>query len=280
MTPDLDPRAVAIVHKIAGDRADRYISEILLPALQKATRADSPTLRDVRTAMSVPYRSLLSFYEHYAFARRGKDRDDLAEMATIALKRTTNEEQFEQLMLEEDGNSVWEAFTEVCAERKRKNSEQLNRGLIAGMVELAQEIYDLDGQGSIAGWIMRGVLKTDRIEPQFLRIVDIRGVGPKTTSTFLRDMVLLYDLEDKLDNADRLYIQPIDRWIRMFADYVVPDIDTENAVDWIIAGKIAKYARRAGVSGVRFNMGATYFGIREVRDPARFDEFIEELLDE
>lgn len=275
---ELNPRSVAIMRMLAGDRADRYIGEIWLPSLAAATRAQSATLKDIRAAFSNPYTCLLAFFQHYAFSRRGKDRDDLAYMAVQALKRTTAEDQIETLLAEPDGSRVWGAFEAVCAERKRKNSEQLNRGLIAGMVELAQEIYRLDNIGSIAGWIVRGVMQTDRLEPQFLRIVDIRGVGPKTTSTLLRDVCHLYSLEDQVDHADRLFVQPVDRWLRMAAEEIVPELDDRDAVDWIVAGKIAKYTRHAGVSGIRFNMGTTYFGVREVHDAARWDECVENLL--
>lgn len=275
---ELNPRSVAIMRMLAGDRADRYVGEVWLPGLSAATRAESATLKDIRAAFSNPYRCLQAFLQHYAFSRRGKDRDDLAYMAVQALKRTTAEDCFEELLAEPDGTRVWEAFEAVCAERKRKNSEQLNRGLIAGMVELAQEIYRLDGIGSIANWIVRGVMQTDRLEPQFLRIVDIRGVGPKTTSTLLRDICHLYGLEDQVDHADRLFVQPVDRWLRLAAESIVPELDSRQAVDWIVAGKIAKYTRHAGVSGIRFNMGTTYFGVREVHETARWAEAIETLL--
>ncbi|MBX7131871.1 MAG: hypothetical protein K1X67_04240 [Fimbriimonadaceae bacterium] len=264
---------------MAGDRADRYIGEVWLPSLEHASRAESSSLKDIRAAFALPYNCVNAFFAHYAFARRGKDRDELAQMATQALRRTCAPADFAELLAEPDGNRVWENFSAICEERKRKNSEQLNRGLIAGIVELAQEIYQLDSLGSIAGWIVRGVLQTDHIEPQFLRIVDIRGVGPKTTSMFLRDVCYLFNLEDQLDHADRLYIQPIDRWLRLAAAIIVPEIDSESAVDWVIAGKLAKYTRHAGVSGIRFNMGTSHFGAREVRDPERWRHCIDDLLD-
>lgn len=275
---ELRPRSVAIMRALAGDRADRYIGEIFLPSLEHATRAESATLKDIRAAFSKPYCCLHAFFFHYAFARRGKDREELANIAVQALKRTTSEEDFVSLMKEPDGNRVWENFSAICEERGRKNSEQLNRGLIAGMVELAQEVYALDGAGSIAAWVVRGVMQNDHLEPQFLRIVDIRGVGPKTTSMFLRDVCYLYSLEDQVDHVDRLYIQPVDRWLRLAAEDIVPEIANHDVVDWVIAGKIAKYTRHAGVSGIRFNMGTTYFGSREVRDPSRWGHCIDHLL--
>lgn len=260
---------------MAGERAERYISEVWLPALHNASRAEKLTHDDIRDAFSNPYKCIHAFYDNYAFARRGKDRDDLSQMAVQALRRTVSEDTIQDLLEQEDGTAVWESFCRICEERKRKNSEQLNRGLIAGIVELAQEVYRMNPADSIADWVVEGIAQTDRIEQQFLRIVDIRGVGPKTTSTFLRDVVYLYDLEDALDNADRLYIQPIDRWIRLISRHVIPDIDHDRAVDWVIAGKLAKYTRKAGVSGIRFNLGCSFFGAREVREPGRFEEVLQ-----
>jgi hypothetical protein len=124
---------------------------------------------------------------------------------------------------------------------------------------------------------VQGVHHTDRIEPQFLRLVDIRNVGPKLSSLLMRDVTFLYGLEDQIDPVDRLYVQPIDKWIRLIAPYVCDDPGIEDAADWVLAGKISKYTRRAGVSGVRFNMGATFFGAREVRSMEEFPYAIEEM---
>lgn len=275
---DLNPRSAAIIAAFAGDRADRYAKEFLLPSLHHAARTETADIEDVREALTNPFRCLQAFFGHYAFSRRGKDKEELASMAVIALRRITDESTFHELLGEPDGNRLWESFCQVCQERKRKNSEQLNRGLLAGMLELAQEVHALDPGDSIVGWIVRGVRATDRIESQFLRIVDIRGVGPKTTSTFLRDVAFLFDLESRIDPMDRLYIQPVDRWIRLAAQVVVPELDEAKLVDWVIAGKLAKYTRLAGVSGIRFNMGAIYFGSREVRESERYPLALEDLL--
>ncbi|MBS1705593.1 MAG: hypothetical protein JST40_06940 [Armatimonadetes bacterium] len=275
---ELDPAAVVLVRQLAGPWADRYLTEALYPALQGSVDAVAPNPEAIRDQLADPFWCLNAFFDHYAFARRGRDRAELSILATKALARISNADTFETILKEPDGTALWESFVEVCAERKRKPYEQLNRGLLAGMLELAQEIYQFDGRGSIAEWLIEGVVQNQRIEPHFLRVVDIRGVGPKISSTFLRDMVLLFDLEDKIDNADRLYVQPVDRWLRLCAQTIVPEFDDETAVDWIIAGKVSKYCRRCHVSGIRFNMGASYFGLREVHEPNRFHTCATELV--
>ena len=270
--------SVLLVRALAGDRADRYIPEFLLYPLQRVFDQEALTIRDLREGFSDPYLCLRALFGHYAFSRRGKDRADLSVLAVEALDRTCSEDDFESFLGESDGGRLWGGFLEACAESNHKPVEQLNRGVIAGLGELAQEIYRLDGVGSIAGWILKGVLQTDRLEPQFLRIVDIRGVGPKITSLFLRDTVYVYGLEAQIDRADRLYIQPIDKWMRLLAPYVIDEPDAESPADWVLAGKLAKYSRLAGVSGIRFNMGATYFGMREVKVPEMLDQVVRALI--
>jgi hypothetical protein len=231
----------------------------------------------IRDAYLTARGSLLAFYCHYAFARRGKDRDDLAQFALQAIQRVQGDDDFEKVLKMEDGTPLWDAFAEICAEKRRKNNEAQNRGLIQGMLELSQEIYQNEENGSIAKWMLDGIERTSRIEDQFERIVDIRGVGPKSTSTFMRDVIFMFGYEDRVEPADRIYIHPIDRWLRMMARYLVPEPGMEKAADWIIAGKISKYSRRAGVSGIAFNMGSTYFGQKLVKDPTRFEEMLKKV---
>ncbi|MBL8087530.1 MAG: hypothetical protein JNM85_05585 [Chthonomonas sp.] len=276
--PDLHPDVLAVFESIAEEWGEKYFSEFLLPSLQTQGRAASAKLEDVVVALQSPFRCLHAFFGHYAFARRGRDRDDLSQLACLALRRLAAEDTFTEFLEQSDGDALWDQFCQVCTERNHKISEQLNRGVIAGMLELSQEIYRLDGIGSIAGWAIKGIEKTRRVEPQFMRIVDIRGVGPKTTATFLRDLIAMFEVEDSLENVDRLYVQPIDRWTRMFAYALIDEFEDREAADWVVAGKLSKYCRWANVSGLRFNMGATLFGTKQVRDPQRFHSCLERLI--
>lgn len=271
-------QSTAIIRQLASLRADRYIAEFIVQPIEKLLDESSMTIQDVRETFSDAYDCLRTIYGLYAFSRRGKDRHELAEIALEALDRTCGPDDFELYLAEPDSSLLWRNFEAVCEEYRRKPTPQLNMGVIAGFCELAQEIYAIDNVGSIAGWILKGVLQTDRIEPQFLRMVDIRGVGPKIASTLMRDVVYIYGVEPQVDRLDRIYIQPIDKWIRIIACYTVPEPNPEAMADWILAGKLTKYARLAGVSGIRFNFGATYFGIKEVKMPENIDVEIERLL--
>jgi hypothetical protein len=274
---ELDARAVKVFKRVAEDFGKKYADEFLYPHLRRVLSIEQEEPELIRESYMTARGSLLAFYCHYAFARRGKDRDELAALASDAVVRVQGEGSFEDVMRLEDGTALWDAFAAICLEKRRKNNEAQNRGLIQGMLELEQEIYQSDRIGSIANWMLNGIAQTRRLEPQFERIVDIRGVGPKSTSTFMRDVVYLFGYEDKVEPADRIYIHPIDRWLRMMARYLVPEPNMDKAADWIIAGKISKYSRRAGVSGVAFNMGTTYFGQKIVKDPVRFEDMLKRV---
>ncbi len=273
----LEPAALAIFHKMAGEYADSYIQNSIFAHVAKILNLPGATEETLLDALEDPRQGLLTFYAHYAFARRGKDKDDLSQYARTAFLRVTEGIEFEELLQAEDGVPLWEAFEDVCKSHKAKSNETQNRGLLQGMLELAQEIYRIDKVGSIISWVIDGIERTGRLEPQFLRVVDIRGVGPKITSTYMRDVIGLFDLESSVEAADKIYIQPVDRWLRQIAPFVVPEDNMEDAADWIVAGKINKYARRAAVSGVRFNMGTSYFGQRIVKVPDRFEAALRQL---
>lgn len=275
--PELRPEILALYDAMSGSRADAYLSEILVPSLARAGHCNSDAA-SVREHFFAPYGCLEFVFGHYAFARRGKDRFDLSEIALESLRRTSSADQFGQFLALEHAESLWDMFVEVCREKNRKPMEQLNSGVVAGMAELAQEIYQIDGTGSIAQWVVKGVQQTSRIEPQFLRMVDVRGIGPKISSLFLRDIVVFFGLEELIDPVDRLYVQPIDKWMRAIAPYVIDEPNADDLADWILAGKLSKYARRAGVSGTLFNMGVTWFGMREVRAPEFFDSAVRNLV--
>lgn len=275
----LDPISINIYRKVAGDYADRYIGDFLFENICRITDIPKGSEIDsIKEILENPSQSLRVFFGHYAFSRRGKDRDGLAKAAIHAFDSIQSSMDIDSILQMEDGVLLWEAFVESCQTIGCKPNENQNRGLIQGMLELAQEIYQIDKIGSIANWISDGVAQTGNIESHFMRIVDIRGVGPKSTSTFLRDILFIFNLEKNLSPTDRIYVQPIDRWLRLIAKYVVPEPGMEKAADWIVAGKVSKYCRRAKVSGLRFNMGTTYLGQKLVKDPSRFPDSIKELF--
>lgn len=267
---DVSREVAIVVREISERYGPLYAQELLLPRLLQHLPVSERSEEAARAMLCDPIGCLRGIFSEYAFARRGKERHDLASMAVEALKRTVA---VTDILREDDAVILWRAFEEVCLERGRKPMEQLNRGVVQGLAELAQEINAHGISGSIALWIVDAARNNGRIENQFMRMVDVRGVGPKLSSLILRDVVYLFNLEDRIEPMDRLYFQPVDRWSRVIAEFVVEDYD--DPADWILAGKLSKIARKSGTKGCMFNMGVTYYGTRVVHSP---DEFASGLV--
>jgi hypothetical protein len=266
-----------VIRAMAGPRADRYISDVLIGPLSRTCHSGAST-SELVDSLDDPIASLRCVYHHYAFARRGKERAELSEIAIEALADTSQDAI--PILEQHNGQRIWEAFVAACVRHNKRPLEQLNVGVIAGLTELAQEIKRNGQSGSIHRWIVESVQETGIVEPLFMRIVDIRGVGPKLASLILRDAVFLGGVEDKLENTEHIYLQPIDRYVRQIAPYIVEEPEEADAPDWVLAGKIAKYVRLAGCSGIRFSMGVAYFGVREASNPIHFDATLQRLISE
>ncbi len=276
----LDPKVVNIMTQLAGTYADQYIDEFIFNYFKRTLKLESGEnfRQQIADRLEDPFTAVQIFYSHYAFSRRGKDRDFLCTGLNWALAEMTKEQSFESILSKSSGETLWQLFESFCESKAKPSHEQQNRGPIQGILELAQEIYQNDPEQSLSTWIVDAALEPGKLESTHLRMVDIRGVGPKSTSTFIRDMIWIFDIEDDVDPADYLFAQPIDRWMREIFKIVVPESDRQGAPDWIVAGKVTKYARRAKVSPVRFNMGTTYFGQKTVGDPSRMVSKIKQLL--
>lgn len=288
---DLPPEARRLLRALAGDPADSYLHQLTGVHLSRAWSLPVPSLSDARAGLLESRKCLQAMLGHYAFLRRGRDRQELGALALAALDEAERSADV-PIIERSDGRSVWHCFEGLCDAAGRKPLRELNYGAVVGLVELAQEIHRQDGVGSIAQWIGDAAVRTGRIEAEFDRIVDIRGVGPKFASVFLRDVACLLDIEDTIAPVDRLYLQPIDKWVRLASPVIldagsggqgaapnrdVGDGSGESRPDWVLAGKLSKHARIAGVQGTRLNMGLSWLGMREGKSPQGFTHHLRRL---
>lgn len=265
------PKNLPAMQSLAGEYADAYIRTFLVEPIARAIRVPA-TVAEVKNALSDPERCLLVFFQHYAFARRGRERDDLVACATAALHSLAEAVAPAQMLEIEDYGRAWDEFASAGARRGVQPHEPKNRGPVQGMFELAAEIHRYYPGLSLATWIVEAVRRAEVLEPEHARMVDIRGVGPKSASTFIRDVVVLFGIEEDVHPAERIYMLAVDRWLRIVLPHITTEPGLENAPDWIVAGKVARYTRMAGASACRFDMGVTYFGQRTVGNPERFDQ--------
>lgn len=268
---EFSAKNVPAMQCLAGHYADAYIRTFLVEPVARALRRPA-SADEVRNALSDPVRCLFVFFQHYAFARRGRERDDLTACACSALNHLAEAVAPAHVLETDDHTRIWEKFVAACANRGVPAHEPQNRGPVQGVFELAAEIHGSYPGLSIAAWVVEAVRRAEVLEPEHARIVDIRGVGPKTASTFIRDVVVLYGIEEDIHPAERIYMLAVDRWLRMALPHITTEPELGNAPDWIVAGKVARYTRAAGVSACRFDMGVTYFGQRVVGSPDRFEQ--------
>ncbi|OGB73674.1 hypothetical protein A3K24_02440 [candidate division Kazan bacterium RIFCSPHIGHO2_01_FULL_44_14] len=104
-------------------------------------------------------------------------------------------------------------------------------------------------------------IKNGKILDIFNELNTIYAIGDKLSSFYIRDVALVFDLEDKLLADDFKYCQPIDTWVKQVAvklDLIAPqegDVAT-------IKSAIIDACRGANVSPLLFNAGAWMVGAK------------------
>jgi hypothetical protein len=266
--PSDHPQALAtdskqsLVKVLSGEPAERFKQEVLCPGL--TGKHASWNQQDAISKLADPVLCLNDIFHRYAFSRRGKERRALSECACSAVEHTTAGLHD---LTDLSAGDIWDAFENECQKVLRKPQPDLNQGVISGLVELSIGIYRECGK-SLADFAAHRAESTGRVEETFFSIVELRGVGPKVASTMLRDWIFIFELEDQIVNRDGIYLQPIDRWMRIAAPCILEEPNAGEFPDWILAGKIGKAARQAGASGIRLNMGVSWLG----REAAKWGE--------
>lgn len=85
-------------------------------------------------------------------------------------------------------------------------------------------------------------------------------VGPKIASFYLRDVVSLFELEDRVSSEFQFTLQPIDVWVRRVA--FDTGIVSRGADDRQVAQAVVDLCREEDCSPLQFNQGAWYAGAR------------------
>ncbi|MFA5270531.1 MAG: hypothetical protein WC400_02925 [Patescibacteria group bacterium] len=113
-------------------------------------------------------------------------------------------------------------------------------------------------------------IKEGGIEDVFNELNTIYAIGDKLASFYLRDAVLVFGLEDKLEVDEFKYCQPIDTWVKQVAtklDIITPQEGDVETVKSAIIGA----CRGESVSPLLFNAGAWMVGAKS------FDLLIEQM---
>lgn len=244
-------------------KAEKYHTSVFAPHMARVlgVQDQSKVVETIHSDEAALLRALLGFY---GFARKGGERAGYADIAVAALNSSLDAcGGYKQAMRSKGfGDAVWGEFLKNCKAKGIAPNQKLNKGVVLGFVDLAHE-----ARGSFVEWIRRA-LGAD-IEMLFLILSGIKGLGPKISCFLLRDLAWIFEIEDQLSPEKRLFLQPVDVWVRRTAYELWQEFgdDTEW---WLIALRIASTCYAHGLSGIFFNQGSWYFGAREVKDAARF----------
>lgn len=238
---------------VAAQDAERYLDEYLFAKWCEVAGCGIGHWESHLSRFAPALRLVLRHYAlgHRRFSRLGAS--DAAERAIQWVERQGSE----TFLGAGDAGPFWAEFTEGLTAKGKKATDQLE-GLVKGLVEWNFETYRGAGEESLVAWILAEVRETGRIEHVHQLLREVPGFGPKASSRLLRDLVLVFQLEERVHPADRYLLQTVGRAIRRAAAIVLPHAVDRRLPDWVLAGKISKACRLAGVSGARFNAGAEW----------------------
>ena len=101
-------------------------------------------------------------------------------------------------------------------------------------------------------------IKEHEIRQLFNELDNIRQVGDKTGTLFIRDAVAIYDLTEYLKKSDYVYLQPVDTWVRQLA--IKLELCSEGTTDFVIKNRIIDECLSNGISPIEFNQGIWLLG--------------------
>ena len=114
----------------------------------------------------------------------------------------------------------------------------------------------------------------------------MRGIGPKITSFFLRDVVAAFEMDESTLEPAR-YLQPIDRWTRRGAEALAVLLGRRTPKsDGDCAGVIVESSQTIGISPSLVNTGLWIFGARFAQTEDTFrkalsnDDALREFLEQ
>jgi len=133
-------------------------------------------------------------------------------------------------------------------------NNRVDRRMICQTIELIKE----KGGLNIVAYSVEQI-KKGNVSKIYGELCEIFGVADKIATFFLRDLAIVFELEDNISSDDYVYFQPIDTWVRQVAERLrIIDKGENNTVT--IKEKIITATLKESVSPLFFNAGAWYIG--------------------
>lgn len=133
-----------------------------------------------------------------------------------------------------------------------------DRHLVAGSLALARDLP----QGNITKWSVEAIHNGD-IDSVYIRLDEIRSIGDKIITFYLRDLDFLFDFH--LDAADFILLQPIDTWVRQLSEKI--GLVSPSEAEYWVKRAVVKACLAAGVKPSLYNVGAWWVGSHGLQLP-------------
>ena len=209
------------------------------------------------------------------FARAGGEQAGYSKIALAALGTCIdNSGGYSTFMKKSNAPDVlWNQFKKLCKDKGMGVNEKNNKGVVIGLLKLAQNSKNNNPILYIKKCTNNGLL-----EKAFITLTNMKGIGDKVASFILRDVVYIFNLEKDVPSKDLMFLQPIDVWIRRIACHLWNDLNEKMTSDWVIARRIIQKCEENEVSSIYFNQGAWYYGAYIIKIKAFVGKKIDDLL--
>lgn len=110
---------------------------------------------------------------------------------------------------------------------------------------------------NIVAWSLARI-GAGEVREHFVDLQKIVQIGPKIASFYTRDVVAAFGLEGNIPFDQQKYLQPVDVWVRRFAEKVM--LVPAGASDNRIQEAVVELCANRECSAVKFNQGIWYLG--------------------
>ena len=194
------------------------------------------------------------FYTAYVHERQGSNpRFPLYHRE--ALRKALNGKKFDDVLLSDKSypDKVWRYFLSFAHPKPNK---KITRGVV---FQILNEMQDEHQPNLIT------LLRTKNILVAFKWLDDIRGIGPKLASLFLRDIWSFIGAWENTSKENMFCLQPVDRWIVFWSSKCWPDANWPRTLDSDrnknrFAKVLTMKCLSSGIDPVSFNKGAWFAG--------------------
>jgi hypothetical protein len=210
------------------------------------------------------YQALICFFENYAYQRQGA----APAYPEIAIKALQNKfmRSVKSITIA-DAKEVWKSYQEIA--KNEYNNLGVNRthnpvcfdnGLLTVMAK--KNITNLASH-------VKSLIQSNQTKEAHELVDDIRGIGTKIASLYLRDIAYLGRIPENTIK-DSCYLQPVDTWIEQTLSIIFG-----QSKPTVLRKKqeiIVKLCETANVSPIAFSQGAWVLGSQVAGDYSTFEQ--------